>query len=118
MNRGVSDMSENNNLPQSALVWALMATACLLGFGIGFGWVAALGIVVGTTLMWLGYQLASEKLAADRQKVANDRQALDAEWEALDRTRRIRETFFNARIAMREEAQRYWPTDDPHKGGQ
>jgi fatty acid desaturase len=110
-------MSENN-MPKSALIWAAVATACLLGVGIGFDWTAAVVIVVVGTLVWLGYQLAAEKLTADRQRMERERAALDAEWEALDRTRRIRDTFWDARIAMREEARRYWPTDGPDKGGQ
>jgi fatty acid desaturase len=112
-------MSENtNNLPKSAAIWAVVTTACLLGIGIGFDWTAAVVVVVVATLVWLGYQLAHEKLTADYLKVKRERAALDAEWEALDRTRRIRDTFWDARIAMREEAQRYWPTDGPNRGGQ
>jgi hypothetical protein len=107
-----------NKMRDSALIWAMMATVCLLGIGIGFDWTAAVVVVVVGSLIWLGYQLAHEKLTVDRLRVERERQALDAEWEALDRTRRIRDTMFNARIAMREEAQRYWPTDDPNRGGQ
>ena len=110
--------SYENTMPTSVLIWAVASTACLLGIGIGVGWTAAVVTVVVGTLVWLGYQFAHEKLSVDRLRVERERKALDAEWQALDRTRRIRDTFFSARIAMREEARRYWPVDGPDRRGQ
>lgn len=50
-------------------------------------------------LITLGYWLAHGQLAARRQ-------ALDAEWQALNNTRRVRAVFLHARLAMRDEALR------------
>jgi hypothetical protein len=46
-----------------------------------------------------GYVLAHERLA-------DARAALDAEWRALDNTRRVRAVFLHARRAMQAEAHR------------
>lgn len=63
------------------------------------------GILVGTAV-WLGYQFAADKLHDDRRRLDQRRAALDAEWQALDQTRRLRELFFTASRAMRAEARR------------
>jgi hypothetical protein len=107
----------NSNMRDSALTLTAVGIACLVGVGISVNWTTAVVIVVVGALLWLGYWLAGEKLSHDRARVIRERTALDAEWEALDRTRRVREVFFDARRAMHEEAQRYRPTD-PNKGGQ
>ncbi|MCA1601378.1 MAG: hypothetical protein LC776_06965 [Acidobacteria bacterium] len=59
-----------------------------------------LAAVVG--LVWLGYVLASDRLAADRDALAHQRQVLDVEWQALENSRQINDVFFRARQAMRE----------------
>jgi hypothetical protein len=110
-------MSSTNNMRDSALVLSLVGLACLLGVGLSVSWTAAVVIVVVGALLWLGYWVAVEKLSHDRARIIRERTALDAEWEALDRTRRVREVFFDARRAMAEEAQRYWP-NHPEPGGQ
>jgi hypothetical protein len=109
-------MAGNSNLRDSALILTAVGFACLLGVGISVGWITAFVIVVVGALVWLGYWVAVEKLSHDRARVVRERTALDAEWEALDRTRRIREAFFDARRAMHEEAQRYWPNNPDHGG--
>jgi hypothetical protein len=107
----------HRKMRDSALVLGVVGLACLLGIGLAVNWTAALVIVVVGALVWLGYWVAVEKLSHDRARVVRERTALDAEWEALDRTRRVREVFFDARRAMHEEAQRYWPKN-PEQGGQ
>ncbi|MCA1604176.1 MAG: hypothetical protein LC775_01530 [Acidobacteria bacterium] len=59
-----------------------------------------LAAVVG--LVWLGYVLASDRLAADRDAMAQQRQALNVEWQALEHSRQVNDVFFRARQAMRE----------------
>lgn len=107
----------NTNMRDSALILAAVGVACLLGVGLSVNWTTAVVIVVAGVLLWLGYWVAVEKLSHDRARVVRERTALDAEWKALDRTRRVREVFFDARRAMQEEAQRYWPTN-PEQGDQ
>jgi hypothetical protein len=106
----------NTNMRDSALILGMVGVACLLGVGLSVNWITAVVIVVAGALLWLGYWVAVEKLSHDRARVIRERIALDAEWEALDRTRRVREVFYDARRAMTEEAQRYWPTDPEHGG--
>ena len=71
--------------------------------------------VVALMLVWLGYQLARERMRDTRDWIAHQKAALDAEWRQLDQTRRIRSVFWAARQAMHAEAQNTpWPpaTDD------
>lgn len=71
-------------------------------------------LVLGLMLIALGYWLAYHRLAEQRQ-------ALDAEWHALDNTRRVRAVFLHARLAMREEAlraARMNQFDDNHRHNQ
>jgi hypothetical protein len=107
----------NTNMRDSALVLCLVGLACLLGVGLSVNWTTAVVLVVVAALLWLGYWVAVEKLSHDRARIIRERTALDAEWEALDRTRRVREVFFDARRAMTEEARRYWP-NNPEQGDQ
>ena len=107
----------HTNMRDSAMILGLVGVACLLGVGLSMNWMTAVVIVTVGVLVWLGYWLAVEKLSHDRARLIRERTALDAEWDALDRTRRVREVFFDARRAMHEEAQRYWP-NDPQQGGQ
>jgi hypothetical protein len=109
--------STNSNMRDSLWILVAVSAASLLGVGLSVGWITAVIIVVVGALLWLGYWLAVEKLSHDWAKLTRERTALDAEWEALDRTRRVREVFFDARRAMAEEAQRYWP-NNPEQGGQ
>jgi hypothetical protein len=92
--------------------WAL----CLFGVGVGFSWVAASALLIGSTFIWLGYQLAGEKVSYDRQRLRAQRQALDAEWQALEQTGRVRSIFLHARRAMQQEAQQR-ESDHPDPGG-
>lgn len=52
-------------------------------------------------LIWLGYELAKDKLSDDLSELDVQRQVLDAEWTALENTRRVNDVFFQARDAMR-----------------
>lgn len=106
----------NSNLRDSLWILVAVSVACLVGVGLSVSWTTAAVIVVAGALLWLGYWMAVEKLSHDRARVVRERTALDAEWEALDRTRRIREAFFDARRAMHEEAQRYWPNNPEQRG--
>lgn len=54
----------------------------------------------------IGYQWALDRLDVQRHHLASQREALDAEWQALEQTRRLRELFLTARRAMQAEAQR------------
>lgn len=107
-----------NKLHKSALILGLVAAGCLLVVGLLFSWMAALAVVLTELLLWLGYWLAAERLSSDRERIERERAALDAEWDALDRTRRVRDVYYNARNAMRDEAQRYWPNDPDQRGQQ
>jgi hypothetical protein len=53
------------------------------------------------SLVWLGFQFAKGKLEDDQEKLDSERQVLDAEWTALEQTRRVNDVFFSARDAMR-----------------
>jgi hypothetical protein len=53
-------------------------------------------------LIWLGYRLAHEDLAEAHDELDTQRQVLDAEWTALEQTRRVNDVFFQARDAMRQ----------------
>lgn len=107
----------NTKLPRSALILGLGAVGCLVGVGMLIGWTAALAVVLVELLLWLGYWLAHERLATDRERLAQERAALDEAWTALDRTRRIWGVYDNARQAMRTEAQRHWPVQAPDQRG-
>jgi cell division protein FtsL len=52
-------------------------------------------------LIWVGYRLARDHLADDKEAVDTQRQVLDAEWTALEQTRRVNDVFYRARDAMR-----------------
>lgn len=76
-------------------------------------------------LVWLGYLLAEGRLEDDRQKLNDDsdteRGLLDAEWTALEQTRRVNDVFFAARDAMRraqDEAGSFETRRPPRAGGQ
>lgn len=109
-------MASNEDMQDAALILVAVGVACLLGIGIAVDWLTAVVLVVVGTLVWLGYWLAIARLSADRQRVKQQRAALDVEWDALDRTRRVREVFFDARRAMHEEAQRYRPNTPEQEG--
>jgi hypothetical protein len=64
-------------------------------------------------LLWLGYLLAEDTLRAERARLARQRDVLDAEWQALDNTRRVRAVFLDARRKMQDEAQRHTPMRPP-----
>lgn len=106
----------NDNMRDAAVILATVGTICLLGIGLAANWTAAFVMVVAAALVWLGYWVAVAKLRSDRQRIKHERTALDAEWRALDRTRRVREIFLNARRAMHEEAQRQGPTTPDERG--
>jgi hypothetical protein len=53
-------------------------------------------------LVWLGYVLARERTSAERAELDEQRDVLDAEWTALEQTRRVNDVFFRARDAMRQ----------------
>lgn len=69
------------------------------------GTVLALLVGVGL-LIAAGWWLAHEQLQAHWQRLRTARSVLDAEWRALEQTRRVRETFLLARRAMQAEADR------------
>lgn len=73
-------------------------------------------VVAAITLVglfvWLGWQLALEHFRHVQSGLQQQRDLLDAEWQALDNTRRVREVFLLARRAMQREA------DQPRRGGQ
>jgi hypothetical protein len=108
----------DTKLLKSALVLGVVAVGCLVGVGLLFTWTAALAVVLVELLLWLGYWLAHERLAADRERIQRERAALDEAWGAFDRTRRIWGVYDNARQAMRTEAQRHWPVQAPDQQGQ
>jgi hypothetical protein len=57
-------------------------------------------------LIWVGYQLGRN---AEQEELSDQRQVLDAEWSALEQTRRVHDVFFRARDALRrveEDARR------------
>lgn len=75
--------------------------------------IAGLLVVAAGVFIWLGYQIAVDKLHHDREQVEQQQAALQAEWRQLDTTRRIRSVFLSARRAMQAEATRApWPRAD------
>lgn len=71
------------------------------------GLLVAMSVAVGAAaLLWLGYQLAADKLHRERQQLKQEKAALQAEWRQLDQTRRVRAVFLTARRAMQQEAMR------------
>jgi hypothetical protein len=77
-----------------------------------------LGVVFG--LFWLGYKGAERDLGEERDVLENERGLLDAEWTALEQSRRVNDVFFAARLAMRQVQDE--ADSDPHRsprsGGQ
>jgi hypothetical protein len=74
-----------------------------------------LAAIVALILVWLGYQLARNRMRDEHAWIARQKAALDAEWQQLDQTRRVRSVFWAARQAMHTEAgNTLWPpvTDD------
>ena len=70
----------------------------------------AVAAVVALMLVWLGYQLARERMRDTHVWIAQQKAALDAEWWQLDQTRRVRSVFRAARQAMHAEAENtLWP---------
>ncbi|MCU1685419.1 MAG: hypothetical protein JWQ81_6158 [Amycolatopsis sp.] len=57
-----------------------------------------LGLVFLAGLVWFGYMIAREELS---DEIETKRQMLDAEWTAMENTRRVNSVFFSAREAMR-----------------
>ena len=49
-------------------------------------------------LIWAGYLLGRD---TEHEELDTQRQVLDAEWTALEQTRRVNDVFFRARDAMR-----------------
>lgn len=76
-----------------------------------FVFVLLLALVV--FLIWLGYELAKDKLSDDMGELDVQRQVLDAEWTALENTRRVNDVFFAARDAMRRADQPPRPGSQP-----
>ena len=75
----------------------------------------ALAAVVALMLVWLGYQLARDRMRDEHAWIARQKAALEAEWWQLEQTRRIRSVFRAARQAMHAETDNtVWPpvTDD------
>jgi hypothetical protein len=68
--------------------------------------VVAWVVFTAAALVWVGYCLATGKLHEDREAVEQQRAALDAEWQQLDQTRRVRSVFLTTRRAMQTEAER------------
>jgi uncharacterized membrane protein len=64
-----------------------------------------LAAVVALMLVWLGYQLARDRMRDEHAWIAHQKAALNAEWRQLDQTRRIRSVFWTARQAMHAEAE-------------
>ena len=69
----------------------------------------AVAAVVALVLVWLGYQLARDRMRDTHAWFAQQKAALDAEWWQLDQTRRIRSVFWAARQAMHAEAENLAP---------
>jgi hypothetical protein len=70
-----------------------------------------LAAVVALMLVWLGYQLARNRMQDTHAWITHQKAALDAEWRQLDQTRRVRSVFWAARQAMHAEAAEntLWP---------
>lgn len=58
-----------------------------------------LALVAG--LIWIGYQLAQDRLSDERRNLDNQRSALHAEWHGLEQARKVNYVFFAARDALR-----------------
>jgi hypothetical protein len=67
----------------------------------------ALGLPLAVCLLWLGYRLAIYRMRVDHKRLEYQRAVLDAEWQQLDRVRRIRAAFFATRRAMLAELNRH-----------
>lgn len=98
--------SPRTGLIPSGSITSILPPLCLLGLGLTLGWLTALALLTATALIRLGYQLAKDHLHGDgdRAWITAQRQALDAEWRALDHTRRVRAVLLEARRAMQAEA--------------
>lgn len=75
-------------------------------------WMATVAVaaVVALVLIWLGYQLALDRMRGAHAFIVQQKAALDAEWWQLNQTRRIRSVFWAARQAMHAEAEdNLWP---------
>lgn len=69
-------------------------------------------------LLVIGYVDAACRLLSYREAVEQQRQQLDAEWLALDNTRRVRAVFLDARRQMAEAARLHAKRPEPPAGGQ
>lgn len=85
-----------------ALVLSITSAVCLLSVGLGMGWLVIIAVVI-VALVRFGYWLA---VAQSQHR----RAVLDAEWQELERSWRVRDIVSDACQAMREEAQLHRPT--------
>lgn len=76
------------------------------------GGVVLAGLGLGA-VVYLGWWLAISGLRRERSQLQTERTALDAEWQALDNTRRVRAVFLAARRAMQREAQAHYHRGEP-----
>lgn len=74
------------------------------------------GLCVG--LIAIGYVYAACRLLSYREEAEQQRQQLDAEWRALDNTRRLRSVFLDARRQMADDARLHGMRPNPQAGGQ
>lgn len=99
-------------LPGSTPAVVIVSALGLFTIGMTAGWLPVLIVATAALLLWLGYQFAVGGLRDERTRVTAQRQALDAEWQALEQTRRVRAVFLEARQAMQAEAMAAWPSPD------
>ncbi|MGL5826079.1 MAG: hypothetical protein ACRCYU_14890 [Nocardioides sp.] len=59
-------------------------------------------VLIATAIVLLGALLFAWGYDAAESDIATDRLALDAEWQALEQQRRIRDALFTASVAMAE----------------
>lgn len=84
----------------------------MLGVAVMFLLVA--GLCGG--LVAIGYGFAECVQASDREDMERQRHQLDAEWQALDSTRRLRAAFLDARLQMADEARLHGMRSTPRAG--
>jgi hypothetical protein len=94
------------------------ASLLLLVVGLSAGWPLVLLLLTAGSLVVLGFALAADRLHGDQVRLRAQRQALDAEWQTLEQTRRVRSVFLAARRAMQAEARDAGLSPDSDERGQ
>jgi hypothetical protein len=78
-------------------------------------WCLAVFGLVGCSV-WLGWEVAHERLADRSEYLAARAVEVDQQWQALQRAQQVNQAFWEARVAMRNEAMTRLDNARPPRG--